>query len=30
MGLNDLSIEVDGSKASLTWRQEEPNQLYVL
>ena len=27
--LNDLSIEVDGSKASLTWRQEEPNQLYV-
>ena len=25
--LNDLSIEVDGSKASLAWRQEEPNQL---
>jgi predicted dehydrogenase len=27
--LNDLSIEVDGSKASLSWRQEEPNQLIV-
>lgn len=25
--LNDLSIEVDGTKASLSWRQEEPNQL---
>jgi len=25
--LNDLSIEVDGTKASLAWRQEEPNQL---
>ncbi len=27
--LNDLSLEVDGTKASLTWRQEEPNQLHV-
>lgn len=27
--LNDLSIEVDGTKSSLTWRQEEPNQLHV-
>lgn len=27
--LNDLSIEIDGTKAALTWRQEEPNQLYV-
>lgn len=27
--LNDLSIEVDGSKAALAWRQEEPNQLVV-
>ena len=27
--LNDLSIEVDGTKAAITWRQEEPNQLYV-
>ena len=26
---NDLSLEVDGSKASLTWRQETPNQLVV-
>ncbi|MCG8651151.1 MAG: Gfo/Idh/MocA family oxidoreductase [Pirellulales bacterium] len=25
--LNDLSIEIDGTKAALTWRQEEPNQL---
>ena len=25
--LNDLTIEVDGTKASLAWRQEEPNQL---
>ncbi|MDA1163805.1 MAG: Gfo/Idh/MocA family oxidoreductase [Planctomycetota bacterium] len=25
--LNDLSIEIDGDKASLTWRQEEPNSL---
>ncbi|MGI9469992.1 MAG: Gfo/Idh/MocA family protein [Rubripirellula sp.] len=27
--LNDLSLEVDGTKASLSWRQEEPNQLVV-
>lgn len=27
--LNDLSIEVDGTKAAITWRQEDPNQLYV-
>ena len=27
--LNDLSIEVDGTKAALTWRQEKPNQLFV-
>jgi predicted dehydrogenase len=27
--LNDLSIEVDGTQAALTWRQEEPNQLFV-
>lgn len=27
--LNDLSIEVDGSKAALSWRQESPNQLIV-
>ena len=27
--LNDLSIEIDGTKAALTWRQEEPNQLFV-
>ncbi|MCA9051151.1 MAG: Gfo/Idh/MocA family oxidoreductase [Planctomycetaceae bacterium] len=27
--LNDLSLEVDGTKAAVTWRQEEPNQLYV-
>jgi predicted dehydrogenase len=27
--LNDLSIEIDGTKAGLTWRQEEPNQLFV-
>lgn len=26
---NDLSIEIDGTKAALTWRQEEPNQLFV-
>ncbi|APZ91398.1 Gfo/Idh/MocA family protein [Fuerstiella marisgermanici] len=26
---NDLSIEVDGTKAALTWRQEEPNQMFV-
>jgi predicted dehydrogenase len=27
--LNDLSIEIDGAKRSLSWRQEEPNQLAV-
>ena len=27
--LNDLSIEVDGTKAALTWQQEKPNQLFV-
>ncbi len=27
--LNDLSIEIDGTKAALTWRQEEPNQLFL-
>ena len=27
--LNDLSIEIDGSRASLSWRQESPNQLVV-
>lgn len=27
--LNDLSIEIDGTKAGLTWRQEHPNQLFV-
>jgi predicted dehydrogenase len=27
--LNDLTLEVDGTKASLTWRQEEPNELIV-
>jgi predicted dehydrogenase len=27
--LNDLSIEVDGTRAAITWRQEEPNQLFV-
>ncbi|WP_437201240.1 Gfo/Idh/MocA family protein [Planctomicrobium sp. SH664] len=26
---NDLSIEVDGTKGSLSWRQEEPNALIV-
>lgn len=25
--LNDLSLEIDGTKASLSWRQEDPNQL---
>ena len=25
--LNDLSLEVDGTKASIAWRQESPNQL---
>lgn len=24
---NDLAIEIDGTQGSLTWRQEEPNQL---
>lgn len=24
---NDLSIEIDGTKASLSWRQEEPNKM---
>ena len=27
--LNDLTLEVDGTKAALSWRQEEPNQLIV-
>lgn len=27
--LNDLAIEVDGTKGALTWRQEDPNQLSV-
>jgi predicted dehydrogenase len=27
--LNDVSLEIDGTKASLAWRQEEPNQLVV-
>lgn len=27
--LNDLTLEVDGTRASLTWRQEQPNQLVV-
>ncbi len=26
---NDLSIEVDGTKASLQWRQENPNEMIV-
>jgi predicted dehydrogenase len=26
---NDLSIEVDGTKGSLSWRQEEPNHMIV-
>jgi len=26
---NDLSVEIDGTKASLQWRQEEPNTLIV-
>ncbi len=26
---NDLSIEVDGTKGSLAWRQEEPNHMIV-
>jgi predicted dehydrogenase len=27
--LNDLSLEVDGDKAAVSWRQEEPNTLTV-
>jgi predicted dehydrogenase len=27
--LNDLTLEVDGTKASLLWRQEQPNELIV-
>ncbi len=27
--LNDLTIEIDGTDASLSWRQEQPNQLFV-
>ncbi len=27
--LNDLSIEVDGTRAALSWQQESPNQLFV-
>ncbi|MEO8495332.1 MAG: Gfo/Idh/MocA family oxidoreductase [Planctomycetota bacterium] len=27
--LNDLTLEVDGTKASLAWRQEDPNELIV-
>ena len=26
---NDLSLEIDGTKAALAWRQEEPNQMFV-
>jgi predicted dehydrogenase len=26
---NDLSIEIDGTKGSLQWRQEDPNQMIV-
>ena len=26
---NDLSLEIDGTKAALSWRQEEPNKMYV-
>lgn len=26
---NDISIEVDGTKASLSWRQENPNELWI-
>jgi predicted dehydrogenase len=26
---NDIAIEVDGTKASLSWRQENPNQMIV-
>ena len=27
--MNDLTLEVDGTKASLLWRQEQPNELTV-
>ncbi len=27
--LNDLSIEIDGTKAAVSWRQEHPNELFV-
>lgn len=27
--LNDLSLEVDGTKGAITWKQEAPNQLYL-
>jgi predicted dehydrogenase len=26
---NDIFIEIDGTKASLEWHQEEPNKMYV-
>lgn len=26
---NDLSLEIDGTRAALAWRQEEPNQMLV-
>jgi predicted dehydrogenase len=26
---NDVTIEIDGTKASLSWRQEEPNKMFV-
>ncbi len=26
---NDLSIEIDGTKASLQWRQENPNEMFI-
>lgn len=26
---NDLSLEIDGTKAAIAWRQEEPNQMFV-
>jgi hypothetical protein len=26
---NDLGIEIDGTRAALSWRQEEPNQMLV-
>ncbi len=27
--LNDLTLEIDGTKGSLSWRQEDPNELVV-